>query len=140
MAAGNSLRGPGACSSVGSSNAASVLPGLPLKSEEVFASGYFYAARFKTSTHVPKSSFSLASYKPLYYAHSGAGAQSRLMGASRASPTERLVASCLIMNGLQKAHFPVLRSDSQHAAAPAARAGFWSHMEQPVTHAVLYSG
>lgn len=82
----------------------------------------------------------LASYKPPYYARSGAGAQSRLMGASRASPTERLVASCFIMNGLQKAHFPVLRSDSEHAAAPAARAGFWSHMEQPVTHAALYSG
>ena len=54
-----------------------------------------------------KNSFSLIFYKPLYYANSETGACSRLH-CSLPSSTERLVALCLIMNGLQKAHFTVL--------------------------------
>lgn len=80
-------------------------------SEEVFASSYFYAARFKKKNIkkiIKKKSFRLTFYKPLYYANSETGARNRLLCSLPSSPTERLVALCLIMNGLQKAHFTVL--------------------------------
>lgn len=125
-------------SNVGSFTAASALLWLALMSE-VFASSYLYAAHLKKKKS-EKKSFSLIFYKPLYYANSETSVHSRLLCSLPSSPTERLVASCLIMNGLQKAHFTVLWSDSYHTAALTIRTGYWSHMAQyySVTHFILY--
>lgn len=66
------------------------------------------ALKKKYKKNNKKKSFRLTFYKPLYYANSETGARNRLLCSLPSSPTERLVALCLIMNGLQKAHFTVL--------------------------------